>query len=457
MSTVVDNDLSKLRIDKALKARRAERSALPWIIGGLLLLVCAAGAWQWIRASSVPTVETIRVRVPDGMVTDAQLVKLNATGYVIAAHKIELASKVVGRVAWVGVEMGDKVQQGQVLVRLEDDEYKARVAQQQGLLDNAKAVLAELEAGPRPQEIEEAKARLDDAQAGLTNAQVNLKRLQGIELSHAISRQQIDDADALVRSRAAQVDLQRQQYELARIGNRKEQIDAQRATVRQLEGSLAMTTLDLDNTVIRSPVAATILQRNVEVGEFVTTGFVGDRGAKGYVLSIADLNDLRVELDISQNAIAKVSAHQPCWIVTDAYPDKKYDGVVDLISPEANRQKATVLVRVKVLHPDGLLKPDMNATVSFLSADALAASKASTTMPSADRPAIRVPATAVRDGAVFVVEDGKAVKRSVSCATGDGAPDVQVLKGLIGGEELIVSPPQSLQDGAKVNAAAAKG
>ena len=457
MSTVVQNDLSKLRIDKALKARHSERRAWPWIVGMLIVLVGAGGAWQWIRASSVPTVETIRVRVPDGVVTDAQLVKLNATGYVIAAHKIELASKVVGRVAWVGVEMGDKVQKDQVLVRLEDDEYKARVAQQQGLLDNARAVLAELVAGSRPQEIEAAKARLDDAQAELTNAQVNLKRLQGIELSRAISRQQIDDADALVRSRTAQVDLQRQQYELAKIGNRKEQIDAQRATVRQLEGSLAMTTLDLDNTVIRSPIAATVLQRNVEVGEFVTTGFVGDRGAKGYVLSIADLNDLRVELDVSQNDIAKVSAQQPCWIITDAYPDKKYEGVVDLISPEANRQKATVLVRVKVLHPDGLLKPDMNAPVSFLSPEALAASKAATTLPAGDRPAIRVPASAVRDGAVFVVEDGKAVKRNVSAAKIDGTPDVQVLKGLIGGEDLVVSPPQSLQDGAKVNPAVAKG
>lgn len=455
--TIVDNDLSKLRIDKALKARRDERSAWPWILAVLLLLVCGGGAWQWIRASAVPTVETIRVRVPDGMVTDAQLVKLNATGYVMAAHKIELASKVVGRVAWVGVEMGDKVKPGQVLVRLEDDEYKARVAQQQGLLDNAKAVLAQLEAGSRPQEIAAAKAKVDQAQAELTNAQVSLKRLQGLESTRAISRQQVDDAEASVREKAAEADWQRQQYELARVGNRQEQIDAQRATVRQLEGSLAMAMLDLTNTVIRSPIAATVLQRNVEVGEFVTTGFVGDRGAKGYVLSIADLNDLRVELDISQNDFSKVSAHQPCWIVTDAYPDKKYQGVVDLISPEANRQKATIEVRVKVLNPDDLLKPDMNATVSFLSPEALTASQAATTRPAGERPAIRVPATAVRNGAVFVVEDGKAVKRAVGVEKGDGTGEVTVLKGLIGGEDLIVNPPDSLQDGAKVKTAAAKG
>ena len=95
---------------------------------------------------------------------------------------------------------------------------------------------------------------------------------------------------------------------MVKAGPRKEQIDAQRATVRQIEGGLALAQIDLDNTVIRSPVPATVLARNVEVGEFVTTGFVGDRGAKGYVVSIADLNDLRVELDISQNDFAKVVA-----------------------------------------------------------------------------------------------------------------------------------------------------
>src|SRR5213079_3143211 len=164
-----------------------------------------------------------------------------------------------------------------------------------------------------------------------------------------------------------QLEWQQQQYELVKVGPRSEQIDAQRATVRQFDGMLATAKIDLDNTIIRSPIAATVLERNVEVGEFVTTGFVGDRGAKGYVLSLADLTDLRVELDVSQNDFAKVAAKQACWVTTDAYPDRKYEGVVDLISPEANRQKATVQVRVKILNPDGLLKPDMNATVSFLS------------------------------------------------------------------------------------------
>jgi HlyD family secretion protein len=231
---------------------------------------------------------------------------------------------------------------------------------------------------------------------------------------------------------------------MARQGPRKEQIDAQRAIVRQLEARLTQATLDLENTVITSPVDATILSRNVEVGEFVTNGFVGDRGAKGYVMSIADLNDLRVELDISQNDFAKVSAKQPCWIVTDAYPDKKYEGVVDLISPEANRQKATVLVRVKVLNPDHLLKPDMNATVSFLAAAAPATTQEAS---AGTKLSIRIPTAAVRDGAVFTVEDGKVVKRAVTLGATLTGGQVEVRSGLVGGEDIVLSPSDKLASG----------
>jgi multidrug efflux pump subunit AcrA (membrane-fusion protein) len=157
-----------------------------------------------------------------------------------------------------------------------------------------------------------------------------------------------------------------------------------------------------------------------------------------------------VELDVSQNDFAKVAPNQPCWIVTDAYPDKKYQGAVDLISPEANRQKATVQVRVKVLNPDELLKPDMNATVSFLSPRKLAATRSASTVPQAERPAIRVPASAVRDGAVFVVEDGKAVRREVAVGENARGGEVEATKGLVqapapasaGASNLLASPPK---------------
>jgi HlyD family secretion protein len=445
----MQDELQKLRIDKRQKARRDERARWPWVVAILLLLGAVAAGWKWRSGGAALAVQTMRVRVPEGTVLDSDVVMLNATGYIIAAHKIELASKVVGRVAWVGVEMGDRIEKDQVLVRLEDDEYKARVMQEQGQLDAARAKLAELEAGTRPEEIAQAQAALDQSEAELANARVSYERLKELESTRSVARQQIDDAESLMRSRQAQLASRRHALDLAKAGPRKEQIDAQRAVVRQLEGALAMAMIDLNNTVIRSPVPATVLERNVEVGEFVTTGFVGDRGAKGYVVSIADLDDLRVELDVSQNDFAKVAPDQPCWIVTDAYPDRRYDGVVDLISPEANRQKATVQVRVKVLNPDGLLKPDMNATVSFLNPRKLAATRAAGTMPAGERPAIRVPSGAVRDGAVFVVEEGKAVKRPVTTGS-TSAGQIEIRNGLIGGEDLITNPPADLKDGEAV-------
>ena len=443
----MESELHKLRIDKSDRARRDERAWWPWIVGAVILLLIGVTASRYLLRDPGAAVDTIRVRVPEGLVRDADLVLLNATGYITAAHKIELASKVVGRVAWVGVEMGDKVSKGQVLVRLEDDEYKARVAQAQGQLDSERAKLTELKNGSRPEEVLQAAAQVNEAKAELTNAEVNFRRLKDLEGGRSVSQQQIDDAEALVRSRAARAESVQQAYELVRAGPRQERIDAQSAIVRQLEGGLALAMVELDNTVIRSQIDATILGRNVEVGEFVTTGFVGDNGAKGFVVSLADLNDLRVELDVSQNNFAKVLPAQPCWIVTDAYPDRRYEGVVDLISPEANRQKATVQVRVKVLNPDELLKPDMNATVSFLSPQLLATSRAATTQATTDRPAIRVPQAAVRDGAVFVVEDGKAVRRTVTIGDTSAGGEIEIRKGLIGGEDVIVPVPDTLKEG----------
>lgn len=444
-------ELSKLRIDKSEKARRDERSAWPWVI--VIVLLLAGVGYFATRSPAAIEVKTVRVHLPEGAdVQQADPVVLNATGYIMAAHKIELASKAIGRVAWVGVEMGDRIKKGQELVRLEDDEYRARVMQQEGQLDNAKARLAELKAGSRPQEIAVAQATLAKSLAELTVAKTNLKRLADLEATKAVSRQQIDDAQALVHAREAQVEADRQQVDLAKVGPREEQIAAQLGTVRQLEGGLSLAKTDLDNTIIRSPVEATVLARNVEVGEFVTTGFVGENGAKGYVLSIADLNDLRVDLDVSQNDFAKVQPRQSCWVVTDAYPDRRYAGVVDLISPEANRQKATVQVRVKVLNPDERLRPDMNATVSFLSPGA---TTQPTSAPAKEPPMIRLPASAVRDGAVYVIEKGQAVRKAVVVAA-KGDDGVYLRSGLIGGEDVIVDPPVNLADNATVRVTESK-
>lgn len=440
----MDNELQKLRIDKSRKAaRQSGGSSIPWIILAAVLLGGGGylGWSKWAGARPME-VQVMRVTMPEGAVTESDMVKLQATGYVIAAHKIEVASKVIGRVAWVGVERGDKVKKDQVVVKLEDEEYQARLIQQQGILGSARAKLSELEAGNRPEEVAQARAELDVSLAELENAEINLKRLQELISTRSVSRQDLDDAEALVRSRKAKTEAVRQTYTLMKAGPRKEVIEAQRAVVRQMEGGLREVEVELANTIIRAPVDGTILQRNVEVGEFVTTGFVGDNGAKGYVVSLADLNDLRVELDISQNDFAKTKLGQPCWVTTDAYPDRKYDGVVDLISPEANRTKATIEVRVKILNPDELLRPDMNATVAFLNEQKL--KQSATSKPAAEKPVLKIPLSAVRGGSVFIVEGTKAVARQVTLGASDGTM-VEVRRGLSGGEELIVMPPPELK------------
>jgi HlyD family secretion protein len=220
-----------------------------------------------------------------------------------------------------------------------------------------------------------------------------------------------------------------------------------RGQIQQARGAVAFAETQLSNTIIRAPITGTILERVVERGEFVTTGFVGERGAKGYVVSMADLNDLQVELDINQNDFAKLGAKQRATLRTDAYRDRNYQGYIEEISPEANRQKATVQVKVKVLNPDEYLRPDMNATVDFLAEPKPGATtSANSTAPTR---AIYVPASAVRDGAVFVNLNGKAVKRAVKTGSST-SQGVRVDEGLIGGEDVIINLPSGMKDGDKV-------
>jgi HlyD family secretion protein len=417
----VATDLNSLRIDRSLKSTPAPQSRIGQSIGITLIVIAAVAVaiyFLWPAPAimvNVATAAPIQAASSGGGDED---VILNATGYIVAAHKIELAPKISGRVEWVGVDMGDKVKKGQVLVRVEQEEFLAAVKQSQGQLDASKAKLQELINGSRPEEIAEAQADLDQAVATENDAAATLERAKTLVATNAVSQQVYDD-------------------DVAAYG-------AAKAVVLENEGFLDLAKINLENTTIRAPIDGTILDRNVELAEFVTTGFVGEGGAKGYVVSLADLNDLRVELDISQNDFNKIGSQQTCYITTDAYPDRKYEGNVDQISPEANRQKATVLVKVKILHPDDLLRPDMNATVAFHRAGAA-------TQP-AQKPsagAVMVPAAAIHNGKVFIVADGKAVERTVQVGRTslDGA---QVTSGLSAGDQVIVNPPANLHSGLAV-------
>lgn len=438
----MDAELKSLQIDRARKSPEPSKWATRWIVGGVLLfLLLGAARFAYSRLNASTEVDVQRVKaVNSGQAAEG--VVLNATGYIVAAHKIELAAKVIGKVRWIGVDKGDKVKVGQVLVRLEDDEYRAQLDQAKGNLANLQARLAELEHGSRPEEIAQAMANLNSSKADLENARVSLERTRKLVSQAVMSQQNLDDAQARYDSGVAKVNSLQKAYDLVKIGPRQEQIDAMRGQVEQARGAVAYSETNLANTIIRSPVTGTILERAVEIGEFVTTSFVGDRGAKGYVVSLADLNDLEVELDISQNDFAKLHMQQKGTITTDAFPDRKYDGFIREVSPEANRQKATVQVKVKVAHPDEYLRPEMNASVAFLSDE-----KNALATPS--RPIVVVPASAIRDSKVFVVLDGRAVTRPVKTGSAN-SQGIRIEQGLIGGEDLIVNPPANLKDGDRV-------
>jgi HlyD family secretion protein len=436
-------DLESLKIDRNQR-RPPEPSkwAQRWIIGGVaLLVVLGAGRFALNTLNAAPEVETVRVSAAAAGSGDAAVV-LNATGYIVAHHEIELASKVSGKVEWIGVEKGDLVKKGQVLVRLEDTEFRAQLEQAQGNLLNLQAKLLELEHGSRPQEIDQAKANLEQAEADLSNAKMVYERNKALVSDGVVSKQDFDNAQYAYQDQVARVNALQQAYDLVKVGPRQEDIDAMKGQVEQARGLVAYYQEQLDNTVIRAPVDGTILERAVEKGEFVTNGFVGDKGAKGYVVTLADLNDLQVELDIAQNDFARLHMGQKGTVTTDAFPDRKYEGQLVEMSPKADRQKATVQVKVQILHPDSYLRPEMNASVAF-QGDEKAGAQAGA------RPLITVPASTVQNGAVFVVLSGRAVRRPVKVAS-TNSQGAQIEQGLIGGEDVILNPPAGLKDGERV-------
>lgn len=439
----METELKRLRIDRDARRDKTSKPIARIVLWSLILIaLISVGLFAYGKITAAVPVRTVQVQSPVSAQSAGEQVILSATGYIIAAHKIEVASKVIGRVATIKVDKGDKVQAGQVLVTLENDEYRAQVEQQRGALSNLQARLAELEHGSRPEEIEKARADVNESKADYANAKLSYDRTKQLVQDGVLSKQSLDDAQAKLDSTQSKTNSLQRTLDLSVLGPRKEQIDQVRGQIEQVKGALAYAQTQLDNTVIRAPVTGTILDRNVEKGEFVTTGFVGDKGAKGYLVTMADLNYLQVELDISQNDFPKLGPRQTGIVTTDAYPDRKYQGYVEQVSPEADRAKATVQVKVRIDNPDNYLRPDMNATVAFYNAG-------NSEQSSDSKRLIVVPEGSVQKGAVFVVLNGHARRRSVK-TDGSSQKGVLIASGLIGGEELIVNPPDSLHDGSRV-------
>jgi HlyD family secretion protein len=443
------DDLKSLRIDRSHR-NDSEGEAPAWarryILAGIAVVVLLGLVAMAYRLFTPSAAEVQVVRAASEGGGDVGGVVLSASGYIVAHHKINVNSKVTGRVKWIGVEKGDKVKEGQVLVQLEDDEFRAQYEQARGAVENAKAFLAELQNGSRPEEVQQAQHNLDEVHATAANDKITLDRTKELFAQGVVSKQALDDASAKYEADQQRTNSLQQAFTLSKLGPRAEEIARARGALIQMEGQMAYAKSQLDATTIRAPVSGTILERRVEKGELTTSQFAStaEGGPQGSVVALADLNDLQVELDIAQNDFALLTPKQKGTISVDAFPGRNWNGVIAEMSPEANRQKATVQVKVQVLNPDEHLRPDMNATVKFLSDDSKSTSKGPT--------GVVVPANAVRERngkkVVFISFNNKAVMKEVHIVSQRSGGFL--VDGLIGGEDVITSAPEDLKDGQSI-------
>jgi len=445
-----DEDLQSLRIDLSMRDSGGESSAWSrrFIIGGISLVVLLGlvALGYRVLASNTPEVEVVRATAEGSDVAGSTV--LSASGYVVAHHKISVNSKVTGRVAWIGVEKGDKVKEGQILVRLEDQEFRALFEQARGAYESARARLAQAEHGSRPEEIQQADHNLSEARATAANDKINLDRMRELFGQGVVSKQNLDDAQARYDASQQRTNSLEQAFRLSKLGPRSEEIDRARADAQQAKGQMDYAKSQLDATIIRAPVSGTILERTAEKGELVTAQFASaaEGGPRGSVVALADLTDIQVELDIAQDDFAKLSPRQEGIITLDAFKDRSYKGEIAEMSPEANRQKATVQVKVQILQPDSYLRPEMNASVQF-KAPAGKEDKTAT-----KQTFVFVPTAALRDkdGSKFVLLafNGKALRRDVH-VQGQRSGGYLV-DSLVGGESVITTAPADLGDGQKI-------
>ena len=370
----MDKHLSALRIDRSKKRPQTGRTGT-WLIVLVAFLLGAAASFalfHWFASDSSGRARAEGDTAPPaanearrdgGRAEDSEEAGpvLIVSGYIVPHHRIEVGSKIVGKVTWVGVEKSDLVEKGQLLVKLDDREFQAQLEQARASLRAAEARLAELDAGSRPEEIDRAEAELRRSKADLENADLEYQRLETLLQTGVVSKQLVDNARTRRDMAQAAVGVAEKNHRLFVLGPRQEKLQSARAEMEQSRAAVKYWQSQLAETEIRAPISGTILERIAEVGEMVSTWFAG--GA--VVVALADLNDLQVELDISQSDFHNVSEKHDCRMSPVAYPEQEYACELVETAPEANRQRATIQIKVQVTNPDAYLRPEMDAQVTF--------------------------------------------------------------------------------------------
>ena len=398
------DDLSALRIERAPLSAPSRRWGR-WVVL-LVLLAAAGGGARWWSQRVVPIeVEAAQVSL---RAVGAQASVLNASGYVTARRRATVSSKVTGKVIEVNVEEGMAVREGQVLARLDDSTMRA------GL----ELARAQLEASRRA--VPEVEVRLEEAR-------LTLARRTRLSKEGLATPADLEQAEAEVNSL------------IARIGSLREQTNV-------AERQVALQQTAIDDMVIRAPFSGVAISKDAQPGEMVSPVSAGGGFTRTGISTIVDMRSLEVEVDVNESYINRVASGQPVTAVLDAYPDFRIPARVIAVVPTADRQKATVLVRIGFKALDPRILPDMGVKVTFLREETEGGAPAA-------RPVALVPKSAVRTegGAsyVFLVKQNTVERRAVQTAGTDG-DRLEVTAGLSAGDRVVVAPPAGIAEGSPI-------
>ena len=412
MAQDLKDQLASLKIDRSGsdEAEGGRGKKWLWILFPLIAASSVGGFFLWPRAIPVRTAVAIEAAASSGPAS-----VLNASGYVTARRQATVSSKVTGKVAEVLVEEGMKVEEGQVLARL----------------DNRQATL-ELELALA--QLGAAQKALAETESNLNLAKKDLERNQQLTAGGVSSQSALDTAEAQAESLAARLARQKGDVEVAR---------SNAAILRQL----------LDDTVIRAPFAGVAISKDAQPGEMVSPVSAGGGFTRTGISTIVDMSSLEIEVDVNEAYLQRVVPGQKVRATLDAYPDEPFASHVITIIPSADREKATVQVRIGFDALDGRILPDMGVKVAFLS-DETAGSGAAGAAP---RRTIQVPRAAIRGTAgsenVLVVTAGGVVERRAVRLGADPSDPATVIAGLAAGERVVIEGPADLTAGAEVREA----
>ncbi|MCU1383176.1 MAG: macA 1 [Acidobacteria bacterium] len=400
--------LAALKIDPSERAVNRPRTGV-WLL--VLVALLAGGGWYWSAHQGAAVVRAAAVTIASGPAADASGVVLNGSGYVTARRRATVSSKITGKVIEVFVEEGHAVREGQVLARLDPTQPNAALAYAEAQLAAAR------------------KATAEDA-ARLHEAEVTLGRQRQLFGDGIIGRAEVDAAEANVEAIRA------------RIAFTTEQMAVADAQVQQRRA-------DVTDTVVRAPFSGIAVSKDAQPGEMISPVSAGGGFTRTGICTIVDMASLEIEVDVNEGYINRVRDGQPVEAILDAYPDWRIPSHVIAVVPTADRQKATVKVRIGFDKLDPRILPDMGVKVSFLSEATVGPVRTAA-------PHVVMPKSAARIDAgrtiVFVIRGGQVERRAVTLGTED-AGQVEVLSGLTDGDRVVTDGPATLKDGDRITEA----